>query len=314
MFNAKLLNIAIPVYKRPDKLRELLSTILLDQSNDVSVSIYDDSESDYLDNEAVVDLFREKLDITYHKNKINLGIDRNIALCFFDSRARYTLVIGEDDLFLTDGISNIINFLKEKSPRFLFLKYNYFNGSKDIVWSSDITNEQATGKFLESYIDKLGFIGSFVIENAFFNMQLFRDDRTYFNHVGCLLVGLDKVPVVYSTSCCVVRNRVGNLDAFSWKDEALNVFTGFDKVLALVERLRLENINIPSLRKIARKKFDPFTFKRLIRLKSENVVTNKDIIGLGVERSVGPHRFIILLIPRFVCVFLLRLHSRKIWS
>jgi len=307
------LNIAIPVYKRPEMLKELLDSISRGYINEVCVSIFDDSDIDYLDNKIVADYYLDKIHIFYNKNISNLGIDKNIAQCFVRSTGRYTIVIGEDDLFLPQGLSLIISALKENYPKILFLRYTYFNGVKDIDWSKSVLEKYETMDFLGSYIDKLGFIGSFAIETKQFDMQIFIEDKTYFNHVGCLLVGLESIKNIYSTSDNVIRNRVGNIDVFSWQNEALNVFKGFGRILAIVESRKLRRIDISSLRLIANKKFNPFIFRRLIKLKAQNILTNSQIYFLGSNENVGPHRFLAILIPKSICILVNKIQSKKIW-
>lgn len=308
------LNVAIPTYKRPEMLKELLESIAGNCSSEMCISIYDDAEVDYLDNKIVSEQYTDRLKIFYYKNLANLGIDKNIAQSFERSKSRYTIVMGEDDLFLPGGLCEIIRVLKENGPKFLFLKYTYFNGEMDINWSNLIPEYSVTMEFLSGYIDKLGFIGSFVIQTDQFDMQIFKEHKTYFNHVGCLLVGLDKLDNILSTKDAVIRNRVGQLDAFTWKNDALNVFTGFDKVLSLVENMELRSINVRLLRKICKKRFDPFILRRLIKLKAEKVLNNREIYLLGSTRKVGFYRLLVLVIPRSICSIFYAIHRKRIWS
>lgn len=309
-----LLNVAIPTFKRPEMLKNLLESIVANCPIEIGISIYDDSDVNYTENQIVVNKYISRLNIFYQKNKENLGIDKNIAQCFQKSNSKYTMVIGEDDLFLPGGLVSITTILKEKSPEFLFLKYTYFNGLKDINWTTKIAENYETMNFLCNYIDKLGFIGSFVVETEKFNMQLFIDGETYFNHVGCLLVGLDKIDIICITKDNVIRNRVGQLDAFTWKNEALNVFTGFDKVLALTEHVKLKSINVRQLRIISKSKFDPFILRRLIKLKAEKVLNNREIYSLGSNKGVGIYRYLAIFIPRSICSIIYFIHIKKIWS
>ncbi len=102
------LSICIPTYNRPYHLSNCLASILKARyftTQDFQVCISDNSQ-DCL-SQQVVEVYKDRLNIKYHRNKCNIGIPRNFLKVVSLSDAQFVWLLGDDDLLLHDSLERI---------------------------------------------------------------------------------------------------------------------------------------------------------------------------------------------------------------
>jgi len=159
-------SIIIPVYNRPDEIKELLdSLILTDYKEDFEVVIIEDGSNIKCDN--IIDLFKTKLTISYlSKENTGPGDSRN-----------YGMKMAKGDYFLIFDSDCIIpkNYLSEVSSQ---LKLNYVDcfGGPDQAMKSFTNLQKAIDFSMTSFLTTGGIRGGSEKINRFqprsFNMGL----------------------------------------------------------------------------------------------------------------------------------------------
>ena len=123
--NKPILSICIPTYNRSNCLKDCLDSIVVqfedkDICRQVEIVISDNASTD--DTRAVVTMFQERFDnIKYFRNSENLGFDRNVLNVVEKSVGDYCLTIGDDDGFLQDSLSLIIQKIKSLKTLYFIL-------------------------------------------------------------------------------------------------------------------------------------------------------------------------------------------------
>lgn len=108
-----LLSIAVPTYNRSDNLSQLCETFLFkvvtDFDGDVDVIVCDNSDFEPSErNQAIL----KDSNITYKKNKMNLGFSGNIVRCMEESTGEFVWIISDDDDVNYDAFCKLIKWLK----------------------------------------------------------------------------------------------------------------------------------------------------------------------------------------------------------
>jgi glycosyltransferase involved in cell wall biosynthesis len=110
-----LLSISIPTYNRSkylgDTLKQLHSELADCKRGEVELIVSDNASPD--ETESVVKGFKEVgLALRYVRNNQNIGSDANIAQCFNLAKGNYVLILGDDDLFVDGGLSDLLDELR----------------------------------------------------------------------------------------------------------------------------------------------------------------------------------------------------------
>jgi glycosyltransferase involved in cell wall biosynthesis len=104
-------SIIIPVYNRPDEIKELLDSIVLtDYKEDFEVVIIEDGSS--LTCEKVIDLFKSKLNISYY-NKENTGPGDSRNFGMKKAKGEYFLIFDSDCIIPKNYLSEVSKQLKQ---------------------------------------------------------------------------------------------------------------------------------------------------------------------------------------------------------
>ena len=111
-----ILTISIPTYNRStylaQTLKQLNSELMSCNSESVEILISDNASPD--DTELVVKRFISSgLAIRYIRNDKNIGSDANIAQCFNLASGNFVLILGDDDLFVDNALSNLLASLSK---------------------------------------------------------------------------------------------------------------------------------------------------------------------------------------------------------
>ncbi len=118
MDNKILLSIAIPTWNRSHSLENLLNNILRqarELKGEVEVCVSDNCSTDNTC-EVIMGLKAKYPGlINYHKNKENLGSDRNTLKVIKMSGGDFIWTLGDDDSVVEGGLKEIISFIKKIS-------------------------------------------------------------------------------------------------------------------------------------------------------------------------------------------------------
>ncbi len=236
------LGICIPTYKRPDQLRLCVESLIVSAAPfSVPIFIADDSADD-INVETVSALQARYPHIIYERNPQNLGIDRNILHCADICSCDYAWLFGEDDRMLADGVAAVLAILERDAPAFLAVNYSSVNEEVSLIIKEKLMDvaedgERTAEEFLRREAPAIGFIGGCVVNKALWD----RVDPTpyldtYFAHVGRILASVQGRSVALLARPLVL-NRAGSAAAFTWSDDAYGVYTGWAKVIHLLEPL-----------------------------------------------------------------------------
>lgn len=126
-----LLTISIPTYNRStylaQTLKQLNSELISCNAESVEILISDNASPD--DTELVVKTFISNgLAIRYIRNDKNIGSDANIAQCFNLASGNFVLILGDDDLFVDNALSNLLaNLSKDNYGVVCLRSYGFDN-------------------------------------------------------------------------------------------------------------------------------------------------------------------------------------------
>jgi len=114
--------IAIPTYNRSNFIAESITSAINQTFTDIEILIVDNNSSDNTKN--VVKSFNDKR-ISYIKNDINIGMISNWNKCIEKSKAKYLMILGDDDILLPNFIEESLKiFSKHKNLGFTFSHIN----------------------------------------------------------------------------------------------------------------------------------------------------------------------------------------------
>tara|TARA_R110000868_G_scaffold111489_1_gene301032 strand:- start:5916 stop:6941 length:1026 start_codon:yes stop_codon:yes gene_type:complete len=109
-------SIAIPAYSRPAEFQELLSSIYHMDLLPNEVVICEDGSKERDELSIIAKSWEKKYDsqnckIRFIENEINLGYDQNVRKLIEVSYYKWVILIGNDDLFLKDGLVILKEFI-----------------------------------------------------------------------------------------------------------------------------------------------------------------------------------------------------------
>ena len=240
-YNTRL-GVCIPTYKRPDQLQQCVRSVIAAASPfAVPIFIADDA-ADATNAAAVQALQAQYPHIVYARNPKNLGIDRNILHCVDLCPCDYAWLLGEDDRMLPDAVSAALAVLNADAPAFLAVNYSSVNEEVSLVVKETLMDIREDGdvsadEFLRRESPAIGFIGACVVSKTLWeSVDPSPYIGTYFAHVGRILASIygRRVSLIARP---LVLNRAGGAAAFTWSDDAYGVYTGWAKVIRLLEPL-----------------------------------------------------------------------------
>lgn len=229
------LGISIPTYKRPDELRKCVTSVQISAGPyRVPVYLVDDAVDDT--NSAVFKELKNAYPyIHIIRNEQNLGIDRNIQKAVDVCPCDYVWLLGEDDRMKPQGVETVLQALEEETAPFVYV--NYSATDNDITFlikeCSLIlpTNQRVPAEtFYRNYAWSMGFIGACVIRKSAWvsvDAQPYLD--SFFAHVGRIMASIQGQEVLMIAEPLIL-NRCGSPEAFSWTEDAVEVFTGWEKM------------------------------------------------------------------------------------
>jgi abequosyltransferase len=108
MTNEPFFSVCIPAYNRAEFLEELLESICAQNFSDFEVLIAEDMSPQRDDIIRICQAFQKKLPLRLIINSENLGYDRNLRTLIVNSRGKFIMFLGNDDVLASDalGIAN----------------------------------------------------------------------------------------------------------------------------------------------------------------------------------------------------------------
>ncbi|MBG6131704.1 glycosyltransferase involved in cell wall biosynthesis [Aquimarina sp. EL_43] len=164
----KSLTIAIPTYNRCVFLDENLKRIQNQFNDNIDILICDNASTDQT-SEVVQKYLDQGLPIRYFKNTENFGWEKNFELCFKRSIGKYTMLIGDDDFIVENGIDLILRSIDNEKIDLLFCRA--FGFDKLPPENKNKFNSPAKHYDLESFLEKtilqFRLLSSYVIKSEY---------------------------------------------------------------------------------------------------------------------------------------------------
>ena len=208
MSKEPILSICIPIYNRIYYLRRTLERLLLDKDlfvEEIQLYISDNCSSDDL--QSVCNEFKEKgLNLEYHRNSVNLNMDGNFANCFRNARGKYTLLLGSDEMPLTDFFRTVLPVLQGGDYGLIHLDQQK-NESADVVVYNN------SDSFLVNVNYWITFISGNIVASEYIDhIDLDSYRGTFFT----------QVPVYLEAACQSKQNVVIRGQFYDDKNDAVN--------------------------------------------------------------------------------------------
>ena len=157
-----LLSICIPIYNRAFFLDQTLGVFLQEKelfNNDVQLFISDNCSTEdlWLICKKYQDL---GLNLQYHRNDENIGMDGNFTICFNKAIGKYVLLLGSDDIPLPGFVKMIVGFLSEDDYGLVHLKIHKNNNAV-------LTKYQDHDSFMKDVNYWITFISANVVSSKY---------------------------------------------------------------------------------------------------------------------------------------------------
>jgi glycosyltransferase involved in cell wall biosynthesis len=110
-----LLTVCVPAYNQPEFLRDALES-LCDQGltrDDFIVAVADDASPTSL--EPVIDTFRDRLPIEYHRHQTNVGHIRNYDYGFETARTPFVSFLPHDDVIAPGQLGRAVAIMQREA-------------------------------------------------------------------------------------------------------------------------------------------------------------------------------------------------------
>lgn len=119
----ELFSVFIPTYNRAEVLdKVLVSAIAAFAPYNIDIIISDNASSDNTEN-IVINHQKKYEYLFYHRNKENIGIDRNMLKALEYTHSKYVFLLGDDDFVDKEFIPSITSFI-DKDYDFIVLSSN----------------------------------------------------------------------------------------------------------------------------------------------------------------------------------------------
>ena len=119
--NKKILSICVPVFYRVLLLKRLLKSIKCNEPKLIEIIIIDDGSTDNI--KGLIDQYKKKnkkITYKYFRQK-NMGVAHAMINAYKKSNGEYCIKMDTDDIFLPNGVNNILSFLDKNKD---FIKKN----------------------------------------------------------------------------------------------------------------------------------------------------------------------------------------------
>ena len=158
------LDIFLITYNRCEELQDTLNELLSENSpiKDYSIKIIDNNSTD--DTYNIVQLFRQKYsNLSYEKNKYNIGGNANIMKAFYEAEKEYVWVLADNDHYCWDSWHEVEKAINDNIDAIMVSTF---------LWPEvDIIGFYNQGTFLPGVIYKTSNIDDTVMGNMAYNIS-----------------------------------------------------------------------------------------------------------------------------------------------
>ncbi len=138
--NSKTVTILIPTYKRPEKLKRAIASVLSQTYSDLEVMVFDNASGDET-SEIVASFMRSDPRVRYHRHPENIGMCANFNFAVSRVETPYFAFLSDDDYYLPNFVTDAMSGL-EKYPPAMFS-----------VLNSPVVNECSKDKVIDRVLD-----------------------------------------------------------------------------------------------------------------------------------------------------------------
>lgn len=196
--NSKLLSICIPTYERELDLRKCIDSIISMKDSitkHIEICVSDNCSSYSFEN--LVSSYLMYQNIVFSRNDENIGFDQNLLKAVQVASGKYIMFLGNDEIVLEDGISELINIIIKFNPDGIFSNYKITylkEGNSYLAYKErDLKLNINLYWILENLKVKSGFISSITLKREFVNLKKSIERqyiKTGFIHVAIFLITL----------------------------------------------------------------------------------------------------------------------------
>jgi len=127
-----LLTIAIPTYKSENTLLRLIASICNQLGNpdfqEIEVVISDNDPESQIYSSIMEKVKGSKIELKYHRNKVNLGYDGNLAQLVTMARGKFIKFIADDDTFGLFFVKNHLSLISNSFPDIVINEFQTYTG------------------------------------------------------------------------------------------------------------------------------------------------------------------------------------------
>ena len=146
-----ILSIGIPTFNRSCYLNKCLKAIYKQVGHDDLVEVFVSDNASPDNTPQVVANYQKYSNLTYHRNKINIG-GRNFENVWEKSHGKYTVAVGDDDYFGGNAIYNAVACLYA-NPELSILSMVPNNDDKYGVYY---------GKGIDDFVDRVSYLSTYI--------------------------------------------------------------------------------------------------------------------------------------------------------
>lgn len=303
----KTLTIGIPTYNNPVGIKNQLEYYIKEtQNNPISnkIEILVSDNSDDNKTKDIINSFVSKIpELTYIKNKRNIGFDRNVDQVLTMAKGTFCWTLSDNDLIKQGSIEKLVRFLENKEDVGHILMYEKNNKNREQIFEN-----------MESFIEQNNYklIGGLISRNIFNTKFLPQNRSKYYDnwwfHVSLALeIGSQKRVSLMSTLleespegvCSWAKNGTTFITYTSLHSIIMNL-KNFNYSKEFLETYHIDFIrNLPHQIVTARL-YGLKCTKKNIKILYKSTKENKFIFILGVFILVTP-------------IFILKI-ARKVWK
>ena len=168
-------SVAIPAYGRPKEFEELLASIYTMSRLPDEIIICEDGSPERTELEAIAKIWKPRMEekncaLLFVENDINLGYDGNVRKLIEIASYKWVILIGNDDLFLANGIVILDKFVR-KYPDIAMISRPFLRFTTDVtkpLGLSSIDSKENIYSYKRNISSRMifrscGFVGGLVI-------------------------------------------------------------------------------------------------------------------------------------------------------
>lgn len=216
-----LLTIAIPTFNRVNSLRRSLGAIVrqIDAMEcgweKIEVIVSDNCSTD--ETKQLVQEFRQRSNIIYFRNSVNLGMEGNFLTCFEKANGNLVWTFSDDDIILDEALQQIVNLINNKPVDIIYLHPKFLFGELDSFSTKSVKfniNPVSADYFALRANGLLSFLSA-VIVNKDRYLSLRRDNNTrryagtWLAHYEWIYTLLSDGKFFYVADKSMIRARTG---------------------------------------------------------------------------------------------------------